>query len=96
MYNIISKKGVFFGMIEIYIFVNPIDYTKRDSLMNLFKLIQKSSQNIKFQIVPLATMPLMDQYFNAHLIPRSNLEKRNFLFNKAHQIALYYETLVNI
>lgn len=83
-------------MIEIYIFVNPLDYEQKKSITQIFKVITKSKKNIKFHIIPTVTMPLMDQYFNSKMIPRNRLQKRNSLFQMAYHIALNFEKLATL
>ena len=83
-------------MIEIYIFVNPIDHAQMQPFQQLFKLIKHSNKNIKFHIIPAVTMPLMDGYFTNKLIPRHQREKRNSLFQLAYHIAISYEKLATL
>lgn len=83
-------------MIELYFFVNPIDNKQETSLSKLTSIIHHSQQNIKFHIIPIVTLPLMDQYFNSHLIPRSQLGKRNILLKQSYKIALNFEKIASL
>lgn len=83
-------------MIESYLFVNPIDHTSILEVMDIVKLQQMQSQTIKSHIVPVISMPFMDNYLIQRHITRSQLSERNYFVNLAYDLTVHFEKLATL
>lgn len=83
-------------MIEIFFFVNLLNdefFMFKNEVENI---IAKQTKQVELRILPTANLAMMDQYFTKKGILRSQLDRRNELFQIGFDATLDFEALTMI
>ncbi|MEG0255954.1 MAG: DsbA family protein [Vagococcus sp.] len=75
-------------MIEIYLFINPLDKSSLQSEKKYLDLISKETNKIHFRMIPILNPRVIQNYLLTHQLPTSDLEYRNQLFNTIYSACL--------
>lgn len=77
-------------MIEIYLFINPIDSTCFQAEKEVLKFIEKTTGKIRVNFVPIHNLSTVTQYLATNNLPKCDLTLRNAVCSVTYDICLYY------
>lgn len=77
-------------MIEIYLFINPIDSTCFQAEKEVLKFVEKSTGKIRVNFIPVHNLSTVTQYLSANNLPKCDLKLRNAIHSETYDICLYY------
>lgn len=77
-------------VIEIYLFINPIDSTCFQAEKEVLRFIEKSSNRIHVNFIPVHNLSTVTQYLSTNNLPKSDLKLRNAIHSVSYDICLYY------
>lgn len=75
-------------MIEIYLFINPLDKCSLKSEKKYLDLISQEKNKIHFRIIPILNPRVIQNYLLTHKLTTSDLGYRNQLFNTIYSACL--------
>lgn len=75
-------------MIEIYLFINPLDESSLTIEKRYLKIIAKETEKIHFKMIPLLNPQVIQNYLVHHDISIHDLERRNQLFKTIYSACL--------
>lgn len=77
-------------MIEIYLFINPIDATCFQAEKEVLNFIEKAAGRIHVNFIPVHNLTTVTHYLSTNNLPKSDLELRNAVHSVTYDICLYY------
>ena len=77
-------------MIEIYLFINPIDSRCLQAEKEVLKFVEKSTGKIRVQFIPIHNLSTVTQYLTTNNLSKSDLNLRNAVCSVTYDICLYY------
>lgn len=77
-------------MIEIYLFINPIDSTCFQAEKEVLSFIEKTSNRIRVNFIPIHNLSTVTQYLSTNNLPKGDLKLRNAIHSISYDICLYY------
>lgn len=80
-------------MIEIYLFVNPLDESSLQTEKKFLRIIKQEEEKIHFKVIPLLNPRVLQNYLLTKKIPVHDLEFRNKLFNAIYSACLDYKAV---
>lgn len=80
-------------MIEIYLFINPLDETSLTIEQKFLNIIEKEEEKIHFRVIPLLNPRVIQNYMIERNLPTHDLENRNQLFNSIYSACLDYKAV---
>lgn len=80
-------------MIEIYLFINPIDEASLFIEKKFLHLIDQEKVKVDFRMIPLLNPRVIQNYMITKELPVHDLELRNHLFQAIYSAALDYKTV---
>ncbi|MGX7013566.1 DsbA family protein [Vagococcus silagei] len=75
-------------MIEIYLFVNPLDKHCLDIEKKFLNIINNESQKIHFRVIPIINLKIIHQFLKRKNLESKGLEYRNELFTSIYSACL--------
>lgn len=78
-------------MIEIYLFVNPLDESSLKSEKKFLEIIKHEKEKIHFKVIPLLNPRVLQNYILRQNLPIHDLDNRNKLFNSIYSACLDYK-----
>ncbi|MFW8054100.1 DsbA family protein [Vagococcus fluvialis] len=80
-------------MIEIYLFINPIDESSLFIEKKFLNLINQEKVKVDFRMIPLLNPRVLQNFMIAKELPVHDLALRNHLFQATYSAALDYKTV---
>ena len=80
-------------MIEIYLFVNPLDESSLKSEKKFLEIIKQEKEKIHFKVIPLLNPRVLQNYILRQNLPSHDLDIRNYLFNTIYSACLDYKAV---
>lgn len=80
-------------MIEIYLFINPLDESSLKVEEKFLRIIHKETEKVHFRLIPLVNPRVIQQYIKSHDLPLGDLDNRNKLCNSIYSACLDYKAL---
>lgn len=77
-------------MIEIYLFINPIDSICLQAEKEVLKFVEKSTGKIQVHFIPIHNLSTVTQYLSTNNLSKSDLNLRNTVCSVTYDICLYY------
>ena len=77
-------------LIEIYLFINPIDSTCFQAEKEVLNFIEKATNRIRVNFIPVHNLTTVTQYLSTNNLPKNDLELRNSVHSLVYDICLYY------
>ncbi|WP_262315551.1 DsbA family protein [Lacticaseibacillus parakribbianus] len=78
-------------MLELFLFVNPINRRCRQAETAVTQLQRDLPGKVTVHFVPIVTIQVIDQFMRETQLNHRNLALRNHLFNVAYQLSLDYK-----
>ncbi|WP_225048178.1 DsbA family protein [Lacticaseibacillus kribbianus] len=78
-------------MLELFLFVNPINRRCREAEAAVNRLLTELPAKVAVHFVPVVTIQVIDQYMRETGMNHRNLALRNQLFDVAYQLSLDYK-----
>lgn len=80
-------------MIEIYLFINPLDKHSLNSEKKFLDIIQKENEKIHFRIIPILNPKVIQNYLLDYHMPTADLGFRNELFTSIYSACLDFKAV---
>ncbi|WP_407372432.1 DsbA family protein [Carnobacterium sp.] len=77
-------------MIEIYLFINPIDSSCLQAEKEVMQFVEKSTGKISVHFIPIHNLSTVTQYLATNNLSKSDLTLRNAVCSVTYDICLYY------
>lgn len=80
-------------MIEIYLFINPLDKHSLKSENKFLEIIKKENEKIHFRIIPVLNPRVIQNYLLDYHMPTADLGFRNELFTTIYSACLDFKAV---
>ncbi|MGO3732211.1 MAG: DsbA family protein [Vagococcus sp.] len=80
-------------MIEIYLFINPLDAHSLKSEYKFLNVISNEKEKIHFRLIPILNPRVVQNYLVQHNLPTDDLVFRNNVFNAIYSACLDYKAI---
>lgn len=77
-------------MIEIYLFINPINPTCLQAEKEVLKFVEKSTSKIRVNFIPIHNLSTVSHYLSTNNLPKNDLTLRNAVHSMTYDVCLYY------
>ena len=85
-----KNESTYNEMLEIYLFINPIDPNCLNSEKEVLQFIEKSTSKIRVNFIPVHNLSTINNYLSTNNLPKNDLAFRNDVCSMTYDICLYY------